>query len=232
MTVPRAATTLIAAQLRDAQSKAASLFHEIERRGLIRAGETEDAISAAIFELGATMFDVRAHWHRRLVRSGPNACLPFQALPPDRTVEPDDIVSLDLGPVFGELEADFGRTFVLGADAGKIRLRDDLARLFDECRAAYLQQPSMTGAQLYSRVVGAARARGWGFGGAYAGHLVGPFPLSHATRGAAKNRIQPDNHVAMDAPDEGGQPRHWILEIHLLAPSGEFGGFFEDGLNF
>ena len=39
--------------------------------------------------------------------------------PEDRIIAADDIVYLDLGPVFEEWEADFGRTYVLGDDREK-----------------------------------------------------------------------------------------------------------------
>ncbi|HEY2736549.1 MAG TPA: hypothetical protein VGI70_21260 [Polyangiales bacterium] len=47
-------------------------------------------------------------------------------------------------------------------------------------------------------------------------------------RGAA--RIRPDNNLPMDAPDEHGRKCHGILKIHLLDPTGSFGGFYEEAL--
>ena len=220
----------ISEELSRAQSKAAALFLEVERRNLIRAAETEESISDAIFALGERHFGARKHWHRRVVRSGPNTRLPFSARPPDRVVGPDDIVSIDLGPVFEDHEADFGRTYVVGADPEKCRLRDDLELLFRSCRDLYLRSPDMTGAELYASVVAACAARGWGFGGVHAGHLIGPFAMAREERDAARNRIRPDNDVPMNALGKGGTHRNWILEIHLLDPTGTFGGFFEDRL--
>lgn len=211
-----------------AQAQAAALFVEIGRRDIVSASLTEEAISEAIFALALNTFGTRRHWHRRVVRSGPNTRLPFNALPPDRMVESDDIVSIDLGPVFGEWEADIGRTYVLGKDAAKLKLCSDLELLFLTCREHYLACPDITGAEFYAHVVGACAARGWGFGGAHAGHLVGRFPIATSERNAARNRIRPDNHVPMSAPNIDGSPRTWILEIHLLDPTGAFGGFFED----
>jgi methionine aminopeptidase len=45
--------------------------------------------------------------------------LTYHDEPPDQRIQADDVVYLDLGPVFNAWEADFGRTFVLGDDARK-----------------------------------------------------------------------------------------------------------------
>ena len=60
------------------------------------------------------MYGISRYWHKRIVRAGRNTLAPYDENPPDLTVGEDDIVFLDLGPVFEEWEADFGRTFVVG----------------------------------------------------------------------------------------------------------------------
>ena len=53
-------------------------------------------------------------------------------------------------------------------------------------------------------------------------------PDPREERDHARNRIRPDNEWPMDAPGPNGEPRHWILEVHLLDPTGGFGGFYEE----
>lgn len=216
------------ASLHAAQSKAAALFRAIEERRLIRPGETEESVNRAIFALAASDFGVEKHWHRRVIRSGPHTRMLFRELPPDRLIEEDDIVSIDLGPVFGDLEADFGRTYVLGTNPEKLRLTRDLESIFLEGQSHYARTPAITGRELYAFMCDASKARGWTFGGEHAGHLVGAFPLSREERDAARNRIRPDNEWPMHAPASNGEPRYWILEVHLLDPTGTFGGFYEE----
>ena len=210
------------------QARAAALFSAIEARGLIRPGETEESVSRAIHALAERDFGVEKHWHRRVVRAGPHTRMLFRELPPDRVIAEDDIVSLDLGVVFGENEADFGRTYVLGNNPEKHRLVRDLAAIFAECRAFYVERRDITGRDLFSRVNAAAAARGWTFGGEHAGHLIGVFPFSTEMRNAPANRVRPDNVWPMHAPGPNGAPRHWVLEVHLLDPSSTFGGFYEE----
>jgi Xaa-Pro aminopeptidase len=216
------------AALHAAQERAAALFRAIEDERIVRAGETEETVSRAIFELAAARFGVEKHWHRRVVRSGPHTRMLFRELPPDRRIEDDDIVSLDLGVVFDELEADFGRTYVLGDDPEKHRLTHDLEVIFRACRAHFLATPSITGRDLFAHMGSLARERGWTFGGEHAGHLVGAFPFSRVERDHARNRIRPDNTWPMHAGGPNGEARHWILEVHLLDPTGAFGGFYEE----
>jgi len=56
--------------------------------------------------------------------------------PPDLTLQADDILFLDLGPVFEQWEADFGRTFALGSDPLKHQLQQDVGKAFAERRSS------------------------------------------------------------------------------------------------
>jgi hypothetical protein len=66
-----------AAKLIDAQAKAAELFEAIGARGLVMPGVTETAASDAVRDLAADMFGVTRHWHKRIIRAGPNTLQPY-----------------------------------------------------------------------------------------------------------------------------------------------------------
>jgi Xaa-Pro aminopeptidase len=175
-----------ATKLLDAQDKAAQLFAEIGTRGIIRPGVTEVQASDAIRDLAADMFGVERHWHKRIVRAGPNTLQPYQKNPPDREIGADDIAFADFGPIFEAWEADFGRTFVLGGDPVKQRLRDDLPVVWQAGREYFRRQPDVTGEQLYAHMVGLAEQAGWEFGGEIAGHLVGQTAVGWPATGSSK----------------------------------------------
>jgi Xaa-Pro dipeptidase len=159
-----------------AQRRAEQLFQLVVDEGLIRAGLLESELSKQIYALASERSGARRHWHRRIVRAGPNSVLGYHADPPDRRIEEDDSVYLDFGPVFGEWEADFGRTYVVGNDPRKHQLVADIESAFRAGNALYLREPDLTTGALYDFVSGLAEERGWDFGAPTAGHLIGHFP--------------------------------------------------------
>jgi Xaa-Pro aminopeptidase len=216
-----------AARLLDAQNKADALFAEAERT-LIRPGVTERALSREVHALAADMFGVKAHWHKRVVRAGANTLLGFSASGPDLTLQDDDILFLDLGPVFEDWEADFGRTYVLGNDPAKCKLRDDLQPIFAKARAYFEASPAVTGKELYEVACGLAAEAGWEFGGSIAGHMVGEFPHERAPGAKVASHIAPGNPAPLQRVDSAGRMQHWILEIHLVDRARRIGGFYEE----
>jgi Xaa-Pro aminopeptidase len=218
-------------RLLDAQAKAAELFAEIETRSLIVPGKGERAVSDEIRDLAGEMFGVHRYWHKRIIRSGPHTLQPYKENPPDRVLESDDIVFADFGPLFEEWEADFGRTFVLGGDPVKQRLRDDLPVLFAAGRAYFEAHPEITGEQLYAHVVRLTRDAGWEFGGRHSGHLVGEFPHEKINGDEIEWYITPGSTLPMRRLDRSGRRAHWILEIHLVDRERQIGGFHEELLD-
>src|SRR5579863_7184038 len=139
----------LVAGLLDAQAKAQALFAEVETRNLIRPGATESEINEGIYTLAETTYGISRYWHKRIVRAGHNTLAPYDENPTDLRVAEDDIVFLDLGPVFEDWEADFGRTYVVGNDPLKRKLCRDIEEGFAKGKRYFQEQPDITGAQLY-----------------------------------------------------------------------------------
>jgi Xaa-Pro aminopeptidase len=218
-------------RLREAQRKAEELFEAVRERGILAPGVREQEASNAIRDLSGELFGVRRFWHKRIVRAGENTLEPYRENPPDRVIEADDIVFVDFGPIFEEWEADFGRTYVLGEDPVKRRLRDDLPVVFEAGRQYFEENPDITGAQLFARMVELAEKAGWEFGGPHAGHLVGEFPHEKIAGDQIESYIAPGNDGPMRRHDRTGRVCHWILEVHLVDRERKIGGFFEQLLD-
>ena len=184
-------------ELRIAQSKAEQLFHEVGARGLIRAGIPESQLNQDIYDLAKEMYGISKYWHKRIVRAGVNTLLPYADNPPDHTIGEDDILFLDLGPVFEEYEADFGRTFVIGSDPMKLKLRDDVAQAFADGKRYFNENPDITADQLYAHAVLLAEKYGWEFGGPIAGHLIGQFPHERIAEDKITLYVHPKNNLPM-----------------------------------
>lgn len=217
----------IFAALLAAEQKALKLLDAIEAAQLIAPGRTEGAIERDIFTIAERDFGVTEHWHDRVVRAGINTLCVAGEDAPDRVIADDDMVFLDLGPVFGAWEADVGRSYAVGNDPRKHALCADLPIMFDAVQGRFDGDPDITGATLYAFACAESERRGWIFGGRIAGHLVGEFPHARAPGDKEPRRISPGNTTRMRDPDTAGRRRHWILEIHLLSPDRSFGGFYE-----
>jgi Xaa-Pro dipeptidase len=216
------------ARLRDAQIKAEQLFREIETRGLLRPGVTEKDVNDAVFSLAKELFGISTYWHKRIVRAGVNTLEPYDENPPNVTIGNDDILFLDLGPVFENWEADFGRTFVLGSDPLKTKLGHDVGVAFAEGKQYFNDRPEITSSELFAYACSLAEKYGWEFGGQIAGHLIGQFPHERIPKDKISLYVHPQNDLRMRSVDANGQPRHWILEIHFVDRARRIGGFYEE----
>ncbi|KAF2165453.1 hypothetical protein M409DRAFT_67270 [Zasmidium cellare ATCC 36951] len=216
------------ASLLDAEKKAIALFDEIEKT-LVRSGVREKQLSDEIHKLAKERYGVRTHWHKRVVRAGPNTLSPFKEDPPDRVIEEDDILYVDLGPVFEEWEADFGRTFVLGEkpEAAKVAIRDALDPVWHAIKARYDADPTITGERLFEISGEEAGKHGYQWGANIAGHIVGSFPHERIPDGMTQLYIMNGNHESMAKLGKDGHRRHWILEVHLQDPIVGVKGFME-----
>jgi Xaa-Pro aminopeptidase len=212
----------------EAQNKAEALFDAVVASGMIRAGRLEGELSQDIYDLAAERFGVRRHWHKRIVRAGSNTMLGYSVESPERRIEADDVVFLDLGPVFDSWEADFGRTYALGSDPAKHRLVSDIGVAFRKGKELYEKTPGLTCGELYDFVAGLATTSGWEFGAPTAGHLIGHFPHERLPSDPKRFSIRPGNGQLLREPDAQGNPRHWILEIHFVDRARQIGGFCEE----
>jgi Xaa-Pro dipeptidase len=218
-------------QLRLAESQALQLFAAVESRGMIRAEISESTLNTEVFALAAELFGVKKHWHKRIVRAGANTLHPYRENPPDQIIQSDDILFFDFGPVFEEWEADLGRTFVLGHDPTKLRLKREVEKAWKIAKQHFNATPNITGAELYQFVIELTDSWGWEYPQAHCGHLIGNFPHEVLFGEDLTNYIHPENHTRMRDPDDHEFQRDWILEIHFIDRAREIGGFFEQLLN-
>jgi len=218
----------LVAGLLDAQEKAQALFAEVESRNLIRQGAKETEINEGVYAVAQEMFGISRYWHKRIVRAGRNTLEPYDENPPDLTVAEDDIIFLDFGPVFEDWEADFGRTYVVGNDRLKHKLRADIQQAFAKGKQHFHQHSEITAAELYAYAQRLAQQAGWEYGGPIAGHLIGVFPHERIADDKVTLYVHPKNHNRMRIPDASGRKRHWIFEIHFVDRARQIGGFYEE----
>jgi Xaa-Pro aminopeptidase len=211
-----------------AEQKAKELFHTVEQRGLIIPGKSEKELCDEIIKIAEEEFGIQDHWHKKIVRAGINTLQPFIADPPDRIIREDDIVFFDFHPIYEGWEADLGRTYVLGNDPLKVKLKKDIEDAWHEANDWYFKQDKLTGAEYFNYVTELAGRYGYEFGNAIAGHIVGSFP--HEQPDDPNDPcldVHPDNHTDIFQPDKNGNKRHWILELHFVDRINNIGAFFE-----
>jgi Xaa-Pro dipeptidase len=218
----------LVAGLLDAQKKADALFSAVQTQNLIRPGAKESEINESVYALAGSMYGISRYWHKRIVRAGRNTLAPYDENPPDLTVAEDDIVFLDLGPVFEEWEADFGRTYVVGNDPLKLKLCWDIETAFASGKRYFHEHPEITAAELYAHAQELAVQAGWEYGGPIAGHLIGVFPHEKIAGDKITLYVHPQNPNRMQLPDASGRKRHWIFEIHFVDRARQIGGFYEE----
>lgn len=214
-------------ELQAAEAKAAALFDEVVRRGMIVPGKSEKQLSDEVFELAKELYGVRRYWHKRIVRAGKNTACVYAANPPELAIADDDVVFFDFGPVFGEWEADYGRTYVVGDDAKKRKLAADVEEAWALGAAWFAAHPDATCGQMYEVATTLAAKRGWTFGHTHSGHMVGRFPHEKIEGDTEERYLRAGNGTLMRGTGVKGDPLYWILEIHFVDPVAGYGGFQE-----
>jgi Xaa-Pro aminopeptidase len=210
-----------------AEQKAKELFNTAEKHGLIIPGKAESKLSAEIVDL-AKELGIDSFWQKKIVRTGVNTLHPYNGDPSDRVIANNDILFFDFGPIYNGWESDLGRTYVIGNDPLKLKLKKDVEDAWHEANEWYGQQKELTGAECFHYLTELAKKYGWEWGGDIGGHIVGHFP--HEQPDDPKDLgldIHPDNHASILLKDKHGNKRYWILEIHFIDRKKEIGGFFE-----
>ena len=211
-----------------AQNISIELFRAIEENNLIIAGKSEEQLNAEICELALRKFGIEKHWHKKIVRTGKNTLAIYPDNPPNRTIEKDDILFIDFGPIVEDYEADIGRTYVLGNNPRKLKLKKDVEAAWYDIQEWYQQQTTLKASELFQYAVGKAEELGWEFAGEIAGHIVGKYPHEQpANPKSLELDIHPENHNDIFLPDANGNKRHWILELQFIDRKNEMGAYFE-----
>ncbi|MEO8086977.1 MAG: M24 family metallopeptidase [Bacteroidota bacterium] len=219
-------------QLFFAEQKAKALFKTIEDRGLLIPGKTEKQLVDEIVQVAKEDFGTENHWGKKIVRTGLNTLQPYISNPPDLVIQDGDILFFDFHPVFEGWEADLGRTYVLGNDPLKNKIKEDVESAWYEGNAWYFKQTKLTGAEFFNYATVLANHYGYEFGNAIAGHILGKFP--HEQPDDPNDLcldVHPDNHNDILQLDKNGNRRHWILELHFVDRKNKIGAFFEQLLN-
>jgi Xaa-Pro aminopeptidase len=210
------------------EQKAKKLFKTIEDRGLIVPGKTEKQLCDEILRIAKEEFGVEHHWGKKIVRTGVNTLQPYSSNPPDLVIKEGDILFFDFHPIFEGWESDLGRTYVLGDNPLKLKIKKDVEAAWREGNAWYFKQTKLTGAEFYKYATDLAKRYGYEFGNAIAGHIIGKFP--HEQPDDPNDLcldVHPDNHKDILQLDKNGNKRHWVFELHFVDRKNNIGAFFE-----
>lgn len=219
-------------QLHLAQQKAIELFNIVEARGLIIPGKSEKELSDEIVQLAKEDFGTATHWGKKIVRTGINTLQQYTADPPNSLIQKDDILFFDFHPVFEGWEADLGRTYVLGNDPLKLKIKKDIEVAWQEANDWYFKQTTLTGAEYFNYINDLTKSYGYEFGNAIAGHILGYYP--HEQPDDPNDPcldVHPDNHTDIFQLDKNGNKRHWMLELHFVDRVHNIGAFYEQLLS-
>jgi hypothetical protein len=215
-------------RLLDAQKTTIQLFEAVEKNNLIIAGKSEEQLTSEVSRLAFEKFHISNHWHKKIVRTGANTLATYSENPPDKIIQEDDILFIDFGPIVEGYEADLGRTYVIGNDSIKLKLKNDVEKAWYEIQAWFQKQTTLKASALFQFAVEKASEYGWTFGGEIAGHIVGEYPHEQPPDPKSLELdIHPANHNDMFLLDANGNKRHWILELQFMDKEKEIGGYYE-----
>jgi Xaa-Pro aminopeptidase len=155
-------------------------------------------------------------WHNPYIKFGQNTCLTYgEKQIEDLTLQEEDIAFIDIGPIWGDVEGDTGRTIVFGKNKIFEDLRKSSEDLF-QLGLEYFRTQNPTGIEMQKFISSKAEELGYEYLLESGGHLIGLF--SH---GATWNK-------GIASFDQPIKPGIWILEIHIKHKNLPYAAFFED----
>jgi Xaa-Pro aminopeptidase len=188
-------------------------------KNLIHPGMTEQE---AIKKANQYFADhgVKKFWHRTHIRFGTSTVLSFNdTYAEDVRLQEDDIFYIDVGPVWGDIEADCGETFYVGDGRRFAQLIKDTKTIFDASKS-YWQSHRPTGTNLYAYAKDLVEQHGYLLHPSYVkGHRLSEFPHFQYTK------------LATGDLEFSPSPERWILELQICDPTMKFGAFYEDLLD-
>ncbi len=215
-------------KLQHAEQITIEIFDAVERNNLIVAGKSEAQLSAEVCDIAVQKFGITNHWHKKIVRAGKNTMCIYPDNPPNRIIQEGDIIILDFGPIVDGYEADLGRTYIIGNNLKKIKIKADVEKAWYEAQHWYSRQTFLKASDLFQYSVEKATEYGYTFGGAIAGHIVGKFPHEQpADTQSLELDVHPQNQNDMFLLDAEGNKRYWILELLFIDKKNGIGGYFE-----
>ena len=216
------------AKLDSAEKIASELFKTVEKNNLIVAGKSEQQLNDEVVKLAKEKFGIEQHWHKKIVRCGANTTAIYPDNPPNLIIQKDDLVILDFGVVVEGWESDYARTYVMGNDPRKLKLKNDVERAWEETRAWVKQQKTLKASDLFAYTREKSKQFGWTSAREIAGHIVGKFPHEQPVDPKSiELDVHPDNANDMFLLDANGNKRHWILEMHFIDKENKVGGYME-----
>ena len=215
-------------ELQRAEKISVQLFEAVEKNNLMVPGKSEKKLNEEISKLALRKFGIEKYWHKQIVRYGRNTMSIYNDNPPDRLLEKDDILFIDYGIITDGWESDFARTYVLGNDPKKVKLKKDVEKAWYETQAWYRKQTKLKSSDFFAYIVAKTKEYGYTYGGEIAGHIVGKFPHEQpADLQSHDLDVHPDNHNDMFLLDVNGKERHWILEMHFVDKENNMAAYIE-----
>ncbi len=160
-------------------------------------------------------YPVERQWHPPKLRFGPNTMCNFKDVSVPYELQEEDIYFIDIGPVVGGHEADYGETFTFGSLYEQKNLALTAKKIFHEV-SEFWKKNRTSGERLYEFAKTRATHYDVILNMGSDGHRIGDFPHHIFFKGGLPET--PEQII----------PNAWILEIHLFNKDRTFGAFYED----